>query len=152
MRAFLFSLAAFTVMVTDGRSYTPPPALTFYIVNETKIEGSRFIDSLDLPKVGYVGAMPDLTVTRLESVTHTTSALSHTPALVVRMRPEDARKFTALTQRAIGKRVLMMLGERPLIAPFVREPIATKSIWITFNANDEIKEIEIANVLQKLVQ
>jgi hypothetical protein len=162
MRAFLFSLAAFTAVVTDGRGYTPPPALTFYIVSETKFEEGRFIDSPDLPKGGYIGATPDLTVTKLESVTRkmiptfavdengkTTPALG--PTLVILMRPEDAHKFTVLTQRAIDRRVLMMLGGRPLIAPFVHEPIMTKSFDITFRADDvEVKEIE--DTLDKLVQ
>jgi len=43
--------------------------LSFYIVSEEKIEGGRYVDTPDFPKVGYIAAKADLIIVRLAAVT-----------------------------------------------------------------------------------
>lgn len=140
--------------------------LSFYVVSEQKVQGGRFIDAPDFPKLGYIATTPDLVISRLEQVMpdvsreqgtmvdkdgkETVLPLRSRPAVIIRMSPEDAKKFTALTEKAIGKQVLMMLGETPLIAARVHSPIPTQSLIITLDEKGENKRIE--NELKKLVQ
>ncbi len=143
---------------------TTKAVLSFYIVSEEKIDGGRLIDTLDLPKLGYIAAKPDLVITQLVAVSQTTVADGgiydkngkliekpepDQPALVITIRPEDSKKFEALTKENIGKRVLMMLGDVPLMAPNVVAPISTQSFQVTFGKHSDPKKIE--DGLKKLV-
>src|ERR1041384_1779502 len=128
MRKFIqtFSvIATFTFGCVAGRSETTNAPLTFYIVSEQKIEGGKFIDAPNLPKVGYISAKPDLVVTTLLDVyreKRATSAIvdgkvvpsQPPPGLAVALRPDDAKRFTALTEKSLGRRLLVALGGRPL--------------------------------------
>ena len=137
-------------------------ALSFYIVSDVKMEGGRFIDTADLPKVGYIGAKPDLAVTELVGVSRTppvshisvdangkTSESGAQRALMLELRDDDAKKFAALTERVAGSRLLLMLGDQPLMAPVVRARIETKRIQITLAANADDARLEGA--LRRLV-
>jgi preprotein translocase subunit SecD len=140
--------------------------LSFYVVSEEKIEAGQFIDAPDFPKLGYISAKPDLVIARLDAVgsdvsrrqdimvdkdgKETVMPLQTKPALILRMQSEDAKKFTALTEQAIGKRVLIMLGEMPLMAPTVRAPIQTPSFVLTLGDKTDHKKIEAE--LQRLVR
>lgn len=63
----LFASLAYSA--TDTKS----GALSFYVVSEEKIDGSRFIDTPDFPRLGYIAAKPDLVITRLAAVSKTMS-------------------------------------------------------------------------------
>jgi len=140
--------------------------LSFYIVSEEKGEGGRFIDTSDFPKLGYIAPAPDLVIARLESVARDVSRRQDTmvdkdgkktvmpleinPALNFRMRSLDAKKFTKMTEQAVGKQVLIMLGETPLIAPMVLNPITTQSLILTLG--DKIDNKKIEDELKRLVR
>jgi preprotein translocase subunit SecD len=165
--SFHILLAAVVLLASRGYSATDTKSATlaFYVVSEEKVDGGRFIDTLDLPKLGYIAAKPDLVITQLvavsETVTHssmgkigrdgkvTSTPLPDQPALVVQILPADAQKFESLTEHGIGKRVLMMLGDTPLIAPTINSPISTQSFQISFGEHSNRKVIEDA--LKKLV-
>ena len=141
---------------TDTKSKT----LSFYLVSEEKIDGGRFIDTPDFPKLGYIAPMPDLVITQLvavnKTVTHastgkigtdgklTQTPLPDRPALMVQILPADGQKFESLTERSIGKRLLLMLGDMPLTAPFVRARISSQSFQITIGEHSNRKTIEDA--------
>ena len=130
------------------------------------MEGGRFIDTPDLPKVGYISAKPDLAVTNLEDVYpqkfednatiadkdgNYTVVPSHSlPALAVKLRAEDAKQFMALTERSIGKRLLIVLGDKPLTAPKIMMPIESDSFLIGFRNEEDLKRTEAD--LKKLVR
>ena len=161
-------LAAVAFLASRGYSATDTKSdtLAFYVVSEEKVDGGRFIDTPDLPKLGYIAAKPDMVITQLvavsETVTHssmgkigedgkvTSTPLPDQPALVVQILPADAEKFKSLTEHCVGKQVLMMLGDTPLIAPRVSSPISTKSLQISFGDHGNRKPIEDA--LKKLVR
>jgi len=54
----------------------------------------------------------------------------------------DAKKLTAITKKAVGKQVLLMLGDTPLIAPKVVDPISTQSLILGTLGKDDKKKIE----------
>jgi preprotein translocase subunit SecD len=72
------------------------------------------------------------------------------PALTIQMRAEDAKKFSTLTKQAVGKRVLLKLGDTPLIAPMVQAPISTPSLILTLGGKTDKKKVE--DELKKLVR
>jgi len=169
MRALVYILSIATALIagcgSSSSDVTSDP-LSFYVVSEGKIEGGRFIDTLDFPKLGYIAAAPDLVVTRLQAVVpdisrersvmvdkdgkRTVEPLRERAAFHIRMHPAEARKFTALTEQAVGKRLLVMLGDSPLIAPRVMSPISTESLFMTFGENADTNKIEHA--LKRLIR
>jgi hypothetical protein len=156
MRTFIYllSLTGFCLFGCRRESpvFTGVP-LSIYIVSEEKIDGGRFIDTEEFPKIGYIAATPDLAITRLDMVStngqKTSAPVKQRVELIITMRPEDAKKFTAITDKATGKRLLLMLGDTPLIAPMVRGPIPTQSIVLTLG--DKVDQKKIEDGLKKLV-
>ena len=148
----------------DTNDTTVP--LFFHVVSEDEIDGGQFIDTPDFPQLGYIANAPDLVVTRLEAVVpdvsrqqdimvdkagkETVMPMQTRPAITIRMRAEDAKKFSTLTEQAIGKRVLLMLGDTPLIAPMVQGPISTPSLILTLGEETDKKKVE--DELKKLVR
>ena len=168
MRGSFYILLA-TVALITCRGYSATDAgsgsLSFYVVSEEKVDGGRFIDTSDFPKLGYITPKPDLVIKQLVAVSETIShssmvkigkdgklietPLPGVPAIDVQILPADAQKFEALTKRNIGKRVLLMVDDMPLIAPVVQSPISTLSFQITIGEHSNQKVIEDA--LKKLV-
>jgi len=168
MRKLFYLLFAASALITGCRqssSDAPKVPLSFYVVSEQKIDGGRFIDTPNLPKLGYIAAIPDLVITRLvavsETVAHsgmvnvdkdgkrTVTPLPDQPALDIMILPEDAQKFEALTEHSIGKQVLLMLGDAPLMAPRVNSPVSTQSFQLSLGKDSNQKVIE--DELKKLV-
>jgi hypothetical protein len=176
MRAFISILSVATVLLSgcgDGvRDTTSTDSasgpLSFYVVSEEKLEGGRFIDMADFPKLGYIAAKPDLVVMNLEAVhpdvtprrdvfvdengKKTPVPVNERASLIIRMLPDDAKQFTMLTEKAVGKKVLIMLGDTPLTAPMIPRPISNQNIGLNmgFGKKKEMKEIETR--LKKLVR
>lgn len=140
--------------------------LTFHIISDQKLDGGRFVDTPALPNVGYIGSSPDLVITKLRDVfpqkeagyaimgetngTHRIVPSHPSPSLAVQLQPEDAKGFEALTERALNKRLLVMLGGEPLSAPWVRAPIGGGSFTVSFHSEAELKKTESG--LKKLIQ
>jgi hypothetical protein len=136
------------VILCGCRSKVPSTPLSFYTVSEEKIDGGRFIDTADFPKLGYISVVPDLVITQLAEVSAETGATG--PELDIMMRPEDAKKFEALTERVVMKKILLMLGDEPLIAPWVQAPIPTQRLILNLGKNTNNKKVE--GDLKKLVR
>ena len=163
---FYILLAVVALLDCRGYSMTDPQGATlaFYVVSEEKLDGGRFIDTLDMPKLGYIAVKPDLIITQLAGVSETAihsfmgkigkdgkvteTPTPDEPALLIQILPTDSQKFESLTERSIGKRVLIMLGNTPLIAPRVEGPISTQSFQITIGRHNRN---EIEDALKKLV-
>ncbi len=113
------------------------PRLTIYILSDTKIDGGKYIDTPECPKAGYIPAKPAMVITSLESVEP-----SHdNKALMIKMYLVDAKRFEALTEKNIGKKTLIMLGDTPLMSPMIYEPISTASFMLSYGKLDK-KKIE----------
>jgi hypothetical protein len=153
-----------------ARADTPDALLTFYTVSEQRIDGGRFIDTATIPKAGYIAAKPDLTVGTLRDVypqesagfsvmtdtngNHTVVTSTPVPALTIVLSLRDAKRFAALTERAVGKRLLVMLGDKQLTAPVVRSPIEAGTMMIEFGrefrGQADAKKVE--DDLKKLIR
>lgn len=162
MRTLICKLSAAALILGcwTGHSQSTNTALTFYVVSDVKMEGARFIDTAELPKVGYIAAKPDLAVTNLQDVylqkmadfaimgdgkgKHTVVPSRPPPALAVKLGAEDAKRFTSLTERSVGKRLLVMLGDKPLTAPRVVCAIEGGSFVIDFRERADLKMAERA--------
>ena len=153
MRALLYSLTILTVLFTGCRSSAPVTPLSVFVVSQEKVEGGRLIDTPDFPKLGYIGSTPDLTITKLEAVGTNTSGQPGQPrsGVVIMLRAEDAQSFSALSEKAVMKKVLFMIGDTPLTALTVVSPLPaaqTRSLQLTLmNQADQTK---IENELRKL--
>jgi preprotein translocase subunit SecD len=164
---FMFSISV-ALLCGCGASHSESTntALKFYIVSQEKTDGARFIDTPELPKVGYISVRPDLVVTNVKDVFPEKSAdyaimrdtngmrtvvPSHpAPALSVKLQPEDGKLFASLTRQAVGKRVLVMLDEKPLTAPTVKFPIESGAFLIEFRDESDLKKT--GDVLKRLIR
>jgi preprotein translocase subunit SecD len=164
-KLFYILLAAAALITSRSHAATESGSLSlsFYLVSEKKIDGGRFINTPDCPKLGYIAAKPDLIITRLVAVNETVShefiidvdkngKQTKTPvdrlALEITILPEDAQKLETLTRQNIGKRLLVMLGDETLVAPNINSPISTPFV---ITIQDKSKRMKIENGLKKLV-
>jgi hypothetical protein len=147
MRILVPLLWVATILLFGCRDSPPPSTnvpLSFYIVSAENIAGGRFIDTPDFPKLGYIPAVPELVLTKLEAVIvdrNGKETVEPMKNLHIRMLADDATKFTALTEQAVGKHMLLMLGDTPLIAARIMTPIATQSLQLTFREKSDMKKI-----------
>lgn len=139
--------------LTGCHSSTPPPTpLTFYTLSNTKREGGQFLDTVAYPKLGYIAATPELSLTHLESVTpqKTSPGGSKAPVIQVRLTPEDTKRLTAFTKEALHKTIVIRLGETILMAPKVNDAITNPNLGITLREGPNTQTIEAG--LKKLAE
>jgi hypothetical protein len=124
------------------------PMLAFFIVGPDKIEGGRFIDTKTLPKLGHIAAKPGLVIAQLKEA----SLIKHAgdrPNILIVLGDKEVDQFAKFTGRNVGKIILLMLGNEPLIAPKVLEKIHTSAPQISLS--DKQKRIRILEALKRLV-
>ena len=154
-------LIALLQVCLDAEAAPANPSLSFYVISKDKINDGRFIDSPEFPKLGYISDKPRLVIVRLKSVLPGTredvlvdKEGDRTPvpktALIIQMLPEDAKLFSELSKQVIGKRLLIMVGETPLMAPVVNSPIQTERFEISFGQKTNYDAVHEA--LKKLVK
>lgn len=155
----IISLATLFLLTGCQQKSAAGVPLNFYIVSGDKIDSGQFIDTTNFPKLGYIHATPDLAITELQSVETNVSqsVISGKKidqlAVVIFMQQNDAKKFSTLTENAIGKKVLITLGDKPLIAPRIEMPINTPSLQISLgNQADQNDQNKIVDELQQLVR
>src|SRR5450432_4082242 len=140
----IFSIAMFFLLAGCQQKAVVP--LSFYIVSDEKVDDGQFIDTPAFPKLGYIHAAPDLVISKIESVApntfkgqaimidtngkRTVEPMQEKSALDILMQPDDAKKFSTFTEQVVGKRILIMLGNAPLIAPRIMAPIETPSLQL----------------------
>jgi hypothetical protein len=112
--------------------------LKFFTVKERQFAGARLIDTPTLPKLGYVAANPDMEVHRLsdlelrEEVRTDSESKRHTNwVFSIWLIPDDVERFEALTTANLGRRILIAVGDRPIIAPMVRATISQGHVDLT---------------------
>jgi hypothetical protein len=162
MRKFIYIfwvVAPFFLGCWAAHSEITNNPLAFYLVSKENIEGGRFIDTTDFPKLGYIADKPDLTVTNLQEVFYDKSmnivikpnkdgktnwiAQSDLPKyLVVKLRPDDAKQFMALTKKSVGRQLLVMLGGKPLIAWSQVAPFPEGRFDISFSDQADLEKTE----------
>ena len=157
---FLGLLAAFVLCSHSAPPDKPgqkPAVLTFHIVSKEKIEGWKEVDLPGVRQRGYISPDPDLILSQLKSIqlykrslsNPLTSAVEEYSGIQITLQDEDAPAFTAMSRRAHHHQVLVMLGDKPLVAPLmitdITEPV--------FNIQTDGRgEKELHEALMKLVK
>jgi hypothetical protein len=143
------------MVFTGCRSSAPVTPLSIYIVSQEEVEGGRLIDTPDFPKLGYIGPTPDLVITKLETVGTNTSGQpgQPRPGVVIMLRAEDAQKFATLSEKAVMKKVLFMVGDTPLTALGVMSPLdAAQTRSLQLALTNQADQTRIENELRKLTR
>lgn len=131
----------------------PANALCFFAVSEKPVAGGRYIDTSDFPKLGYISNTPDYVLASLKEVsTNDVTSISivdrqivetnTTAAVSITMFPAEGRSFAIFTRQNIDQKVLLMLRDKPLIAPMVRAPIATGSLELPSLPKSVVEDIQ----------
>lgn len=164
--SLLLTVASVVVACCTAHSETTNKNLAFYVVSKTSIEGGKFIDTLDMPKLGYISSKPDLVVTNVQAVlpriganivikpdkdggTNWITPNELNRGLVVILQPDDAKIFITLTGRSVGKEMLVMLGDKPLSSWETKAKFPEGRIDIQFQNQADLKTTEYE--LKKLV-
>ena len=123
---------------TGANSTKTNRGLSFWVVSSDKIEGGRYIDTPELKKLGWIAKDPSLTVGRLKSALGGHEPVNYdgnTPREEYRfditLLPNDAEAFKKLTEQNLGKQVLLMLGDKPIMAPRINSPLPMGRFSIT---------------------
>ena len=125
------------------------PALAFYVVSPEKIEGGRFIDTKAFPKLGHIAAKPGLVITQLKEARLIKRA-GDRPNILITLQDNQVQQLADFTGKHVGKKILLMLGNEPLIAPRVVEKIRTPALQISLS--EEKKRTRILKALKQLVE
>jgi hypothetical protein len=173
MRTLLYMVVVAASSLTAGQvagAKATNAALTFYLLSEERITGGRFIDTAAIPRAGYIGSVADLVVANLLDVypqeSASVSIMTDTngnrtivtnaarPALTIEFPPEEAKRFASLTERAVRKRLLVMLGTKPLTAPVIMAPIETGKVMIEFGSEfgGQAQVDKVERDLRKLIK
>ncbi|MBI5688144.1 MAG: hypothetical protein HZC54_23980 [Verrucomicrobia bacterium] len=132
------------------------PSVSFHIVSETNTSESIYIDTSNLPRLGYVSRKPDLLVTEIESLSRgkTTSIRDgkqvDTPTLAIGLTAKDAIILGNLTKDNLGKQMLVMIADKPIVAPFIHGIIDTG--YLLLEVVNESGAADLTVELQKLIK
>jgi len=128
-------------------------ALSFFVVSDTAIPNGRYIDTPEFPKLGYVSNAPSYVLTRLRAVStndvpeisivnRKVASTNTSPAVTIRMFRTDGESFAEFTRQNIDRKVLLMLRDKPLLAPMVRAPIETGSVQLPSLPKSVVEDIQ----------
>jgi hypothetical protein len=124
-------------------------ALSLFVVSDTAPLRGRYVDTERFPKLGYVRETPDLSVKSVVSVTRRRSE-SGQPLVVIELTSKDAATLQQFTAANVHRRMLVMLGEQPIAAPYILVPIDTGSLVIQCRNQEEVNAVY--RVLSRRVQ
>ncbi len=106
-------------------------SLRCFVVKSQQIPQGRFVDTDRFPKLGYIPNQPDLTITNVSSVkldqydiVGTEGRSSTSWSFRFTFESSDTPRLEALTDKNIAERLLIMIGDEPVIAPVIVTPIA----------------------------
>jgi len=129
------------------------PALKFFVVSDSRSPGARFVDTPQLPRLGYIGAIPNLSAQKLnelaiEEQVHTDSEgrMRTNWAFVISLIQEDGARLAALTSTNINNRLLITVGDRPTVAPKILEPVQNGRFQISCDEN--VRDLVKSNLAQ----
>ena len=167
MRALNLSLSLFAASLLFScqadRPKTVASPLLYYVISQENIDGGRFIDTPDFPKLGYIRPVADLVITTLKDATtnilHTRAEYgtgereeSWSRAATLTFFVADAEKIAELKRQNIGKNdLLWMIGDKPLGTTFlsasadppdsVRAPTNSPGIVIPLRKHQNAEDI-----------
>jgi hypothetical protein len=140
-----------------GLAGEPTPHLDIFLLADTSQQDYRLIDTPTYPKLGYVAPRPDLVISHLRDVSigvapdsitgvqpQGTAAQSRASksSLEIRLAAGDAEALETFSAAHVGKRIVFMLGDKPLFAPLLRTPLSSQVIQIIPPAEADVQELK----------
>ncbi len=125
------------------------PTLAFYAVSPREIEGGRFIDTKEFPKLGYIAAKPGLVIAQLKEA-RLIKRPSDRPNILITLKAKQVDQLEDFTGKNVGKKILLLLDQEPLIAPRVLEKIRAPTLQISLS--EEKKRTRILKALKQLIE
>ena len=145
------SLVAYAAMLytCSVRATDEKPILAFYVLSPEKIEVGRFINTKAFPKLGHIAAKPALVITPLKEA-RLFKQPGDQPNILITPQSNQVEQLADFTSRNVGKKLLLMLGNEPLIAPRVLKKIRTPALQISLS--EEKKRTRILKALKQLIE
>ncbi len=114
---------------------TGAPTLKFHVVSSEPVANGRFVDTKQLPKLGYIAATPSLVVSKLREVMLAERKASDAPdrstwSFRISLLPEDATGLESITTTNLGELMLITVGDEPIMAPRIMAALQTGSFEI----------------------
>jgi hypothetical protein len=122
--------------------------MKLFIVNTNQTPGDRFIDTPQLPKLGYIGPVPALAVNKLDELAleeqkHTDSEGKTRTDWVFQasLTPADAARFADLTRTNLYKKLLVTVGDVPVVAPMIVQAMegGQLQIWCPESMREQVR-------------
>ncbi len=112
------------------------PRLSFFVVYENAGDERRLVDSERYPRLGYIGAQPDLELRKIKAVEKAGSL-----EIDFEMGATDGAVLHQLTRQNVGRRLLLMLDGEPLMAPYMREAISGRQIRLAVSSRVQLDRV-----------
>ncbi|PQJ29355.1 hypothetical protein [Rubritalea profundi] len=166
MKPFSIFVVAFILQLISTFADDARPALEFLIIHDKKFKNSKSIEIKDLEIQGFVNSDVDFKIhelvgTKLETVEIDSRVYNKDGSLknkstydayqiIIELGDKAQASFASLTGKSVGKRVLIRIGEHPLLAPRVHIQINTPSFELTIRDEDKAKLIhkELSKLLK----
>ena len=159
-------MVAFAATTASVVGQDADASLEFIVIHEKQFKHSKPIKIEDLEINGFRAEKPDLEVSKLEAITMRPDKQKWTRMkrdgsdqvegvdvvfrVVIGLDKKAQKGVAKLSAGAIGKRLLIRIGDRALLAPYVQSKIDTPSLEITLHDKDDAKKA--VNALRKLTK
>jgi hypothetical protein len=135
------------VLFSSGNNKSPT-VLKFFVISDGAISGGRFIDTEQFPKLGFIPPVPNLTISDLKEVSLEERIFSGPDGnattnwtFKVSTGTDGSSQLKSMTTTNISKRILVTIGDEPLLAPVINEPLETGSLGLTSKNREEMERI-----------
>jgi hypothetical protein len=129
----------------------PSPALKLFIVSSESFTNGDLIDTHRFPKLGYVSQRPTLAVSVIKEAAveeHAASASGEQTetgcSFTIFLTSQDASLLKSITATNTSKRVLIMVGNELVAAPFIVAPLETGSFMFECHDRPLIESVKDA--------
>jgi hypothetical protein len=133
---------------TSGLHNKASSEISFYLVSDLKLTNGMYVDTPRLPKLGYIPNHANFTVRHLQSIDEGIVSSSidgkeiDNHIISISLTKKDAQLFEDLTSKNIGDRILIMVDNKPIIAPRIYSPINNGKFDIIHLDENELQELK----------
>jgi len=115
---------------TNAITTQRPPVLEMFIVSSNVTTNSTYIDTKEIPKLGYITSTPIVAISELKGLRLNEATIpdsgnqSHKNWIFnIELTPTDAASFLSMTTDNPGKTILISIDDRPLFPVYIDQPI-----------------------------